>query len=246
MSLILMENNLHYLLLLVPLAILGFQQIENFSNQNEPKELNLNTLEKLVIQSHNPIITCINNNNKHYVKKYDDVVTLDDHSSKFQLSTFKNEFSYGRLFVDFILQPSVNKQSILVMGFGLGGIPLELSLDYKIKKIDCVDINICMFKLYNTLISNKPNKLHYYLSDAKEYLKKKSKTYDIIIDDVFDFLKKEFYDFELAKNRLNENGWLLINMHSINDYNNHESKLKKLFKKVLVDTRRNICVFCQN
>lgn len=241
-----MENNLHYLLLLVPLAILGFQQIENFSNQNEPDELDLNTLEKLSIQKTNPILTCINNsnNNKHFVKKYDDVVTLDDHSSKFQLSTFKNEFSYGRLFVDFVLQPSVNKQSILVMGFGLGGIPLELSLDYNTNRIDCVDINICMFKLYNTLIKNKPNKLHYYLSDAKEYLKKTSKTYDIIIDDVFDFHNKEFYDFELAKNRLNENGWLLINMHSMEDYINYELKLKQMFRKVMVDTRRNICVFC--
>jgi spermidine synthase len=234
------------LLFLIPLAILGIQQIEKFTDNNlDVEELNLNSLEKLPIQTSNPIITCTNNNNKHYVKKYDDTVTLDDHSSKFQLSTFRNEFSYGRLFVDFIIQPSVKRESILVMGFGLGGIPLELALDYKTKRIDCVDINICMFKLYNTLITNKPDKLHYYLSDAKEYIKNTSKTYDIIIDDVFDFLKKEFYDFDSAYNKLNENGWLLINMHQLSDYEKYKSKLNKLFRKVMVDTRRNICVFCQ-
>ena len=243
-----MENKLHYLLFLIPLAIFGFQQIESFSNQNglEPEELNLNDLEKLPIQTTNPIITCtINENQKHYVKKYDDTVTLDDHSSKFKLSTFRNEFIYGRLFVDFILQPSVKRESVLVMGFGLGGIPLELALDYKTKRIDCVDINICMFKLYNTLISNKPDKLHYYLSDAKKYIKNTSKTYDIIIDDVFDFFKKEFYDFDVAYSKLNDSGWLLINMHQWSDYEKYEHKLKKMFKKVMVDTRRNICVFCQ-
>jgi spermidine synthase len=102
-----------------------------------------------------------------------------------------------------------------------------------------------MFKLYNTLIQNKSNKLHYYLLDAKEYLKNTSKTYDIIIDDAFHYYKKEFYDFESGYNKLNNDGWLLINMHHISDYEKYKSLLNKLFRNIKIDTSRNICVFCQ-
>ena len=102
-----------------------------------------------------------------------------------------------------------------------------------------------MFKLYNSLIENKPDKIHYYLSDATVYLKNTSKTYDIIIDDVFHYYKKIFYDFESGYNKLNKDGWLLINMHTMDDYKKYESLLKKLFKNIQIDTRQNVCVFCQ-
>lgn len=223
-----------------------FINLESYNNLDlEPKELNLNNIDILEMKDNNPILSCKNNNDIHFVEKENNTVILDKHSSKFELSTFKNNFSYSRLYVDFILKEKVIRETILVLGFGLGGIPLELSLDNKIKEIDCVDINICMFKLYNTLIQNKPNKLHYYLSDAKEYLKNTSKTYDIIIDDAFYYNTKEFYDFETGYNKLNNDGLLLINMHHMSDYEKYESLLKKLFKNIKIDTRRNICVFCQ-
>jgi spermidine synthase len=158
----------------------------------EPKELNLTNINLLEMKDNNPILSCKNNNDIHFVEKENDIVSLDKIHSKFELSTYKNIFSYCRIFVDFILQENINKKTILVLGFGLGGIQLELSLDNKINEIDCVDINMCMFKLYNTLIQNKPNKLHYYLSDATIYLKNTSKTYDIIIDDAFHYYKKDF------------------------------------------------------
>ena len=184
---------------------------KEFTNNNlEPKELNLNNINLLEMKENNPILSCKNNNDIHFVEK-----------------------------------ENVNRKTILVLGFGLGGMPLELSLDNKTNQIDCIDINICMFKLYNTLIQNKPDKLHYYLSDAKEYLKNISKTYDIIIDDVFHYYKKEFYDFESRYNKLNNDGWLLINIHSMNDYEKYESLLKKLFRNIQIDTSRNICIFCQ-
>jgi spermidine synthase len=219
---------------------------KEFTDNNlEQKELNLNNINLLEMKENNPILSCKNNNDIHFVEKENDMVILDENSSKFELSTFKNNFSYCRLYVDFILKENVNRKTILVLGFGLGGIPLELSLDNKINEIDCVDINICMFKLYNTLIQNKPNKLHYYLLDAKEYLKNTSKTYDIIIDDAFYYNTKEFYDFESGYNKLNNDGWLLINMHHMSDYEKYESLLKKLFRNIQIDTRRNICIFCQ-
>lgn len=233
-----MDNICKISLLFLTSSLLVFSTMEFINN---PEKLNLNNLEILKMNKNNPILICEDN----FVEKENDIVSLDKIHSKFELSTYKNNFSYARVFIDFILRKNINRETILVLGFGLGGIPLELSLDNKTKEIDGVDININMFKLYNSLIKNKPKKLHYYLSDATVYLKNTSKTYDIIIDDAFHYYKKNFYDFESGYNKLNKDGWLLINMHSMDDYNKYESLLKKFFKNIQVDTTWNICVFCQ-
>lgn len=233
-----MDNICKISLLFLTSSLLVFSTMEFINTQ---EELNLNNLEIIKMNKNNPILMCEDN----FVEKENDIVSLDKIHSKFELSTYKNNFSYARVFIDFILKKNINRETILVLGFGLGGIPLELSLDNKTKEIDGVDININMFKLYNSLIENKSNKLHYYLSDATTYLKNTSKTYDIIIDDAFHYYKKNFYDFESGYNKLNKDGWLLINMHSMDDYNKYESLLKKFFKNIQVDTTWNICVFCQ-
>lgn len=233
-----MDNICKISLLFLTSSLLVFSTMEFINN---PEELNLNNFEILKRNKNNPILICEDN----FVEKENDIVSLDKIHSKFELSTYKNNFSYARVFIDFILKKNISRETILVLGFGLGGIPLELSLDNKTKEIDGVDININMFKLYNSLIENKSNKLHYYLSDATTYLKNTSKTYDIIIDDAFHYYKKNFYDFESGYNKLNKDGWLLINMHSMDDYNKYDSLLKKFFKNIQVDTTWNICVFCQ-
>jgi spermidine synthase len=240
-----MKYTLIYLIFFFIFLLIFYQIKVIIDNNLEPKELNLTNINLLEMNDNNPILSCKNNNDIHFVEKENDIVSLDKIHSKFELSTYKNIFSYCRIFVDFILQENINKKTILVLGFGLGGIPLELSLDNKINEIDCVDINMCMFKLYNTLIQNKTNKLHYYLSDATIYLKNTSKTYDIIIDDAFHYYKKDFYDFESGYNKLNNDGWLIINIHHMSDYEKYESLLKKLFKNIQIDTSRNISVFCQ-
>lgn len=233
-----MDNICKISLLFLTSSLLVFSTMEFINN---PEEINLTNLEILKRNKNNPILMCEDN----FVEKENDIVSLDKIHSKFELSTYKNNFSYARVFIDFILKKNISRETILVLGFGLGGIPLELSLDNKTKEIDGVDININMFKLYNSLIENKSNKLHYYLSDATTYLKNTSKTYDIIIDDAFHYYKKNFYDFESGYNKLNKDGWLLINMHSMDDYNKYDSLLKNFFKNIQVDTTWNICVFCQ-
>lgn len=233
-----MDNICKISLLFLTSSLLVFSTMEFINN---PEKLNLNNLEILKMNKNNPILICEDN----FVEKENDIVSLDKIHSKFELSTYKNNFSYARVFIDFILKKNISRETILVLGFGLGGIPLELSLDNKTKEIDGVDININMFKLYNSLIENKSKKLHYYLSDATVYLKNTSKTYDIIIDDAFHYYKKNFYDFESGYNKLNKDGWLLINMHTMDDYKKYESLLKKFFKNIQVDTTWNICVFCQ-
>jgi hypothetical protein len=233
---------------LILLLLYLFNSYESFTdiidyndNLEIPEEIDFSQLNELQILESNPIIKCEN----HIIDNNNDIVTLDKYSSKYNINTFKNEFSYCRIFIDFILKPNVNKQNILVMGFGLGGIPLELSLDNNIKNIDTVDVDLCMFKMYKTLIKNPPNKIKYFLLDANKFLEKTSNKYDIIIDDVFDYLDKKFYNFNLAYEKLNNDGWLLINMHDYNDYLKYEKELKKIFKKVYVDNTMNICVFCQ-
>ena len=81
--------------------------------------------------------------------------------------------------------------------------------------------------------------------DAKEYLLNTDNQYDVIIDDVFDYLSKVFYDFEIAYNKLKKGGWLLINMHKMSDFEKYKPQLEKLFVEIKLDTRRNICVFCK-
>jgi len=233
-----MDNICKISLLFLTSSLLIFSTMEFINN---PEKLNLDNFEILKRNKNNPILICEDN----FVEKENDMVSLDKIHSKFELSTYKNFYNYTGVFIDFILQKNINKETILVLGFGLGGMSLKLSLDDKIKEIDGVDINICMFKLYNSLIENKSKKLQYYLSDATVYLKNTSKTYDIIIDDAFHYYKKNFYDFESGYNKLNKDGWLLINMHSIDDYKKYESLLNKFFKNIQVDTTWNICVFCQ-
>jgi hypothetical protein len=230
------------LFVIILLFIYFLNSNELFTNQNNQlEELDFSNLDDLKIEESNPIIKC----NNHLVENNNDIVTLDEHSSKYNIKTFKNEFSYCKIFIDFILKPDINKKNILIMGFGLGGIPLELSLDDKIKNIDTLDIDLCMFKMYKTLIKNPPNKIKYYLCDATKFLESTSNKYDIIIDDVFDYLDKKFYNFKLAFEKLNDDGWLLINMHDYNEYLKYEDELRNIFKKVEVDTTLNICVFCQ-
>lgn len=233
-----MDNICKISLFFLTSSLLVFSTMEFINN---PEELDLNNLEILKMNKNNPILISEDN----FVEKINDTVILNRVSSSFELSTYKNQFNYAKIFIDFILQKNINRETILVLGFGLGGIPLELSLDNKIKLIDSVDININMFKLYNSLIENKPNKLHYYLLDGNEYLKNTSKKYDIIIDDVFADHKKFFFDFESIYNKLNKDGWLLLNLHYMDDYNKYESLLKKLFKNIQIDTTWNICIFCQ-
>ncbi len=239
------ENNfliLLFIILLILIYFFLFYKYELFTNENKKnREIEFSELDDLEILELNPIIKC----NNHFIENNNNIVTLDKHSSKYNIKTFKNEFSYCRIFIDFILKEITKKNNILIMGFGIGGIPLELSLNKNIKNIDTLDIDLCMFKMYKTLIKNPPNKIKYYLSDATKFLENTLNKYDIIIDDVFDYLDKKFYNFKLAFNKLNDEGWLLINMHDYNDYLNYENELKKLFKKVKVDTTLNICVFCQ-
>lgn len=67
---------------------------------NNPEELNLNNFEILKRNKNNPILICEDN----FVEKENDIVSLDKIHSKFELSTYKNNFSYARVFIDFILK----------------------------------------------------------------------------------------------------------------------------------------------
>ena len=109
-----MDNICKISLLFLTSSLLFFSTMEFINN---PEELNLNNFEILKRNNNNPILICENN----FVEKENDMVSLDKIHSKFELSTYKNFYNYIGVFIDFILQKNINKETILVLGFGLGG-----------------------------------------------------------------------------------------------------------------------------
>jgi hypothetical protein len=136
--------------------------------------------------------------------------------SKFDEDTWKNHFEYLRHIVS--NYPS-NSKKICVLGFGLGGLLLELSLNPNVEQIDGVDIDYVMFRLFKSIITSKPHKLNYYLIDAREFIIKVNDKYDVIVDDTFGIGKIEV-DYNNILPILNTGGILYINIHSLEHFNN--------------------------
>lgn len=61
--------------------------------------------------------------------------------------------------------------------------------------IDCVEIDMSVYILYNSIIDSLPKKVNYYLGDAENFLLETDKKYDLIIDDIFTS-EKIFYDYK--------------------------------------------------
>jgi len=227
--------------IILTLEIIFNYPIEKFSNI---KKINFNELQPLATTKTNPI--CCLNNFCILLEKENFVLKDEKYrQSSFNKNTYENEFSYTGPLRDYLNQnPQIKK--ICILGFGLGGLPLEYSKRKEIQLIDCVDINPDVYKLYRSVITENPSdKINYYLGDAESYLLECDKKYDLIIDDIFTDTKI-FYDYKNAKKCLNKNGTLFINMHNLSDFNKYEKYLKELFSKVYYIQKNELCVFCIN
>jgi spermidine synthase len=132
---------------------------------------------------------------------------------------------------DTILQTypkNINK--VCILGFGIGELPLDLSKNNNIIKIDCVDMEIKMFELFKTINPNPPKKIHYYLNDVNEYINRSDQKYNMIVDDTF-ATEKIIVDYSSLKKMLVPNGILFIN---IIDYD-ASTKLAEELKKTYTD-----------
>lgn len=189
----------HKIILL--LIILLYFFVDKFAQKQKTKIINL---KKTKIKINDNIINLIN--------KKDNALY-----SQFNMKTFESSVLYFNKIFENIIKEK-NKKNILVLGFGLGGIPLRLSLENDIHNIDCVDTDNELFYYFKKLFPKHSNKIKLYLTDANKFLLN-TKKYDIIIDDVFEGFNKIKLDYMKIKSKLNENGKLYINNYDINKKN---------------------------
>ena len=108
----------------------------------------------------------------------------------------------------------------LVLGLGAGVLPAKLSS--KGFKIDAIDIDPITLNIAKNFFRYKPKNTSFFFEDARTYVKKCEKKYDLIILDLFadgdpeHLTTKEFY--QNLDNCLNDNGVVLSN--SLMDFSN--------------------------
>ena len=114
-----------------------------------------------------------------------------------------------------------NIGNALVLGLGAGVLPAKLSS--KGFKIDAVDIDPITLDIAKNFFRYKPKNTSFFFEDARTYVKKCEKKYDLIIIDLFfadgvpeHLTTKEFY--KNLDNCLNDNGVVLSN--SLMDFSN--------------------------
>lgn len=180
--------------------------------------------EKLTIDlSKNKIV--IDNNELKLINKKDNAVY-----TRFNVNTYETKSKYFNKIYQNILKEK-KKKKILVLGFGLGGIPLRLSLEKDIEIIDCVDTDKELYTYFKKLFPNYSTKISLFHADAETYLNDNMVKYDIIIDDVFDGYDKIELDYNMLKERLKINGKLYLNNLFSKKSKTIYNKLKHVFQK---------------
>ena len=180
---------------------------------------------------------------KYLVSESEGRISLYDNNAKyseFSIDKFTIHFGYLKEMIK-IIEKIINinrnnkvdsKYNILILGFGLGGAPLNLSNYEDFINIDSIDLDYDLFKLFKKITKsyniNVSNKLNYIHGDAVEYLKhcnEKGIKYDFILDDIFESSNKVDYDLELVYNCLNTDGIFFMNVHY--NPNSYLNKLKQ-------------------
>ena len=129
-------------------------------------KLDLALLPKIMLEKSNPIIR-----NK----------TFGVHiiNGCYSLRDTRTEIEHSRYMIhNYIIQPEYciriinilsqhrEYQNVCMLGFGLGGLPLEFSKIPHIDCIDAVDIDRGMFEMFNSIIEHPSPKIHYYVGDG--------------------------------------------------------------------------------
>ena len=183
------------------------------------------------------------------LKKNNDIVTLYDNfnneHTSYNINTYQNFFSYIINFFKYVKFYNILREEVLILGFGIGGIPLKLSLDNKVKKIDVIDLNYDLFRIFKTIIKNPSNKINFIYNDVNNFFKTSTNKYNIIFDDIFSGdVEKVILNYDLIYNNLYNNGYLFINIHTNKQLEIIKDKLKKF--KILEILRDNeILLICK-
>jgi ubiquinone/menaquinone biosynthesis C-methylase UbiE len=145
-------------------------------------------------------------------------------NGQYQLLTENAIYSYGELYDNFskafkrIDLDRLNVQNVLILGFGLGSIPLMLETNFHKKyHYTAVEIDPEVLKLANKYtVVNLASPIEFHLSDAYTYASFSEEKFDMICMDVFldDIVPTELEqeDFLLSLQKmLSPNGILLFN-----------------------------------
>jgi 2-polyprenyl-3-methyl-5-hydroxy-6-metoxy-1,4-benzoquinol methylase len=218
-------------LFLIIICVQLFYVIEGFNNLSN---LNFNDIKTVKLNANNidtdePLF-CFQNYCLHLKN---DIYSLYDKSTmlthtKYHKDTKECDFVY----LNTILKNyPKNVNRVCIFGFGLGGLPLALSKNNNINKIDCVDIEMKMFEVFKTINPNPPKKINYYLYDVNEYIKQSDQKYDMIVDDTYS-TEKIIVDYSSLKKMLVPNGILFINIINYDASLKLAEELKKTYKNV--------------
>jgi spermidine synthase len=181
-----------------------------------------------------------------------DVIFLEDKDyyrlSQFNVKTFYNYFSYARNIINFVDKYNLKKDNVLVLGFGIGGLPLKFTTYSDTKRVDSVDLNPVMYKLFDKiqdyLYTYPKKKMNNFVMSAEDYIKNTEVKYDLIIDDVFGD-DKIFLDYVNISKILNKGGFLFINLHYMSDYKKLEPILKENYSHIDLIKDDELLVICQ-
>lgn len=181
-----------------------------------------------------------------------DIVYLEEEDtyglSKFNVKTFENYFSYARNIINLVDKYSLKKDKVLVLGFGIGGLPVKFTSYNDTKRVDSVDLNPVMYKLFNDIqsyIADYPKKkMNNIVMSAEKYIDKTDEKYDIVIDDVFGD-KKILLDYEKISKIINKGGVLFINLHYMSDFRKIEPILRKNFTNVEYINDNELLIICK-
>jgi ubiquinone/menaquinone biosynthesis C-methylase UbiE len=169
---------------------------------------------------------------------------------QYQLLTENAIYSYGERYDNFskafkrIDLDRLNISNVLILGFGLGSIPLMLeTLFHKKYHYTAVEIDPEVLKLANKYtVCNLASSIEFHLSDAYTYASFSEEKFDMICMDVFldDIVPTELEqeDFLLAlKKMLMPNGILLFNKlaHFRKDKNAADAFFQHHFKLIFTE-----------
>lgn len=180
-----------------------------------------------------------------------DVVTLTNAKyelTQFNVKTFDLHFDYARAIMDIVKNNTFPKRNVLVLGFGLGGLPIALAKLRDSVSIVSVDLDQRVYTIFKSiqawLAPYPKNKLTNIVADAHLYLKLCDEKYDIVIDDVFGSQKIMLNYGDVAR-VMTSQGVLFINVHEEEDVNALKPVLSALFFNVrVIDDMNEILVIC--
>lgn len=148
-------------------------------------------------------------------------------------------FDYTKFMIGSLLfNPSPNQ--ILILGLGIGSIPIALSRILPNSQIDIVEIDNRLPEIAEKYFEfNKTDRMNIYIEDGYQFLMNTKKKYDMIFMDIFDetyipkiFLTEQF--IQRTKDSLTENGIFIMNTFTTSPtYADEENLINKIFDKFL-------------